>query len=387
MLVEHAVTFRNLPVALGEDTAGNEGLLTIDGYKHRQQHRAVQPAFHKKRIASYAAIMSRYTQDLLDRWQVGKTVDLSQAMHDLTLRIICKCLFSIDVVNQLHLLGEAFTAILGTPAAGLDLLFNLRIDHPITTYGRRMEAYRRLDILVDTLIAQRREDDRNWRDVLAMLLEAPDGERSGLLDNKQVHDHITTFITAGHETTALALTWTFYLLWRHPPVCERLLQELRTVLDGRMLTWEEVEQLPYTDWVLNESMRLYPPVWFQARYAAEAFELGGYCFPTGTGVLMSQWVTHRRQDVWGDPEIFRPERWDPHSGQTNAPGAFFPFGGGPRTCIGMPFAQFEAKLILTAILQRFLPQAMAGYRPGLHAGLTLRPKHPLRVVLQACPSC
>jgi cytochrome P450 len=133
-------------------------------------------------------------------------------------------------------------------------------------------------------------------------------------------------------------------------------------------------------------MRLYPPVWFQARYAAEDFELGGFRFPAETNLLMSQWITHRRPDIWGDPQVFRPERWDPRSGQAIPSGAFFPFGGGPRTCIGMPFAQFEAKLILTSILQRFLPQAVAGYQPGLHAGLTLRPKRDLCMVLEARPS-
>src|SRR5258707_15154239 len=386
VLVEHPAAFLNLPAVVHEDATANEGLLTIDGEKHRQQRRAVQPAFHKKQIANYAAIMNRYTQELLDRWQVGETMNMSQAMRGLTLRIISKCLFSIDVVNQLDLLGEEFTALLGTPLADLDTLFSLRIDHPITAYGKRTQAHHRLDILVDTLIMQRRGDDRDWDDVLSMLLMAPDGERTGLLHNKQIHDHITTFLTAGHETTALALTWTFYLLWRHPHKREKLLHEIRAVLVGRTLTWEEADQLPYTEWVLNESMRLYPPVWFQARYAAEDFELGGSRFPAGTNLLMSQWVTHRRPDIWGDPQVFRPERWDPKSGQTIPSGAFFPFGGGPRTCIGMPFAQFEAKLILTSILQRFLPQAVAGYQPGLHAGLTLRPKHDLYMVLEARPS-
>jgi cytochrome P450 len=209
VLVEHPAAFRNLPAAAREDETTNEGLLTIDGEKHRQQRRAVQPAFHKKQIANYAAIMSRYTQELLDRWQVGETVNMSRAMRGLTLRIISKCLFSIDVVNQLDLLDEAFTALLGTPLAELGTLFRLRIDHLITAYGKRTQVHHRLDILVNTLIMQRRGDDRDWGDVLSMLLMAPDGERAGLLHNEQIHDHITTFLTAGHETTALALTWAF----------------------------------------------------------------------------------------------------------------------------------------------------------------------------------
>ena len=382
VLVENPRIFLNRPVATqGDGAGGSEGLLTIDGEKHRQQRRAVQPAFHKKHIESYVATMTQYTQELLDSWHIGDTVDMSRAMQALTLRIICKCLFSIDLSNQLDNLGNTFTDILGNPAGLLETLFNIRINNPITSYGKRIEAFRRLDMLVDTLIAQRRSDEHEWDDVLAMLLTAPDGEQPGTLSDKQVHDHITTFIAAGHETTAIALAWTFYLLSQHPQVQEKVLHEIRTVLAGRTLTLEDVEQMPYTDWVLNESLRLYPPAWFQARFAAEDFELDGYHFPAGTRFLMSQWVIHRRPDIWGDPEIFRPERWDPENGQKVPPGAFFPFGGGPRTCIGMPFAQFEAKLILTSILQHFTPQPVPGYQPGLNPTITLRPKNNLRVVL------
>lgn len=381
LLVENPRIFLNRPVAGGDGGGGSEGLLTIDGEKHRQQRRAIQPAFHKKHIESYAAIMTQYTQELLDTWHVGDTIDMSRAMQGLTLRIVSKCLFSIDFSSQLDSLGDTFTDILGNPAGALETLFNLRINNPITSYGKRMAAFRRLDMLVDTLIAQRRADEHDWGDVLAMLLTAPDGERPGTLTDKQVHDHITTFIAAGHETTAIALAWTFYLLSEHPQIRAKLLDEIRTVLAGRTITLEDVNQLPYTDWVLNESMRLYPPAWFQARFAAADFDLDGYHFPAGTRFLMSQWVVHRRPDIWGDPEVFRPERWDPANGQSIPPGAFFPFGGGPRTCIGMPFAQFEAKLILTSILQRFVPQTVPGYQPALNPTITLRPKNNLRVTL------
>jgi cytochrome P450 len=382
VLVENPRIFLNRPVATaGDGSNGSEGLLTIDGEKHRQQRRAIQPAFHKKHLESYVATMTQYTQELLDTWHVGDTVDMSRAMQGLTLRIVSKCLFSIDFSSQLDALGDTFTDILGNPAGALETLFNLRIDNPVTSYGKRMAGFRRLEMLVDTLIAQRRADERDWGDVLSMLLTAPDGERPGTLNDKQVHDHITTFIAAGHETTAIALIWTFYLLSQHPEVRTKLLNEICTVLAGRTLTLEDVSQLPYTDWVLNESMRLYPPAWFQARFASEDFDLDGYHFPAGTRFLMSQWVVHRRPDIWGDPEVFRPERWDPANGQSVPPGAFFPFGGGPRTCIGMPFAQFEAKLILTSILQRFVPQVVPGYQPALNPTITLRPKNNLRVTL------
>lgn len=300
LLVENPLIFLNRPVATQDDAPGNGGLLTIDGEQHRQQRRAVQPAFHKKRVEGYVATMTEYTQELLDSWHVGETVDMSQAMQALTLRIICKCLFNIDLANQLDLLGSTFNDMIGNPAGALETIFNLRIDNPITSFGKRISAFRRIDTLVYTMIAQRRGDERDHGDVLSMLLASPDGVHPGLLTDRQVHDHITTFLAAGHETTAIALTWTFYLLSQHPEVREKLLREIRSVLGDRPMAVEDIDKLPYTDWVLSESMRLYPPAWFQARMAAEEFEMDGYRFPAGTRFLMSQWVLHRSPEFWSD---------------------------------------------------------------------------------------
>jgi cytochrome P450 len=176
VLVENPRKFLNRPVAAQGEGPGNEGLLTIDGEKHRQQRRAIQPAFPKKHIESYVATMTEYTQELLDGWHVGDTVDLSRAMQGLTLRIVSKCLFSLDLSNQLASLSDTFTDMIGNPAGALETLFNIRIDNPITSYGKRMEAFRRLDMLVNTLIAQRRADSHDRGDFLSLLLNAPDGE-------------------------------------------------------------------------------------------------------------------------------------------------------------------------------------------------------------------
>jgi len=382
LLVENPRNFLNRPVATqGDGTPGNGGLLTIDGEQHRQQRRAVQPAFHKKHIEGYVATMTQHTQELLDGWHMGETVDMSGSMQTLTLRIVSQCLFGIDLSNQLDALGDTFSDMIGNPAGALETIFNVRIDNPITSYGKRMEAFRRIDALVYTLIAQRRGDEHPHNDVLSMLLASPDGEHPELLTDQQVHDHLTTFIAAGHETTAIALTWTFYLLSKHPEVREKLLNEIRTVLGDRPMTMGDMDKLTYTDWVLSEALRLYPPAWFQARFSANEFDLGEYHFPAGTRFLMSQWVMHRLPAIWGDPEAFRPERWDPENGQKVPAGAYFPFGGGPRTCIGMPFAQLEAKLILTMILQRFVPQTEPGYVADLNPTITLRPKNHLRTIL------
>ncbi len=389
LLVEHPRIFNNRPFTQGSggssDGILDEGLLTIDGEAHRQQRRAVQPAFHKKRVEGYADSMVQYAQELVKTWHAGDVVDVSRAMQELTLRIVGKCLFNIDLNTQLSDLGVAFDGVIGTQPGILETLLNIRIDQPFTSYGRRMAAIRRLDTLIYTLIAQRRGDEHDRGDVLSMLLTAPDGRDAEHaetpLNDKQIHDHIMTFIAAGHETTANALTWTFYLLSEHPEVREKLLNEMRSVLNGRTPTLEDMAQMPYLDWVLSESMRLYPPAWIQGRAASEEFELDGVHFPAGTLFILSQWVTHRIPELWGDPNVFRPERWDPENGQKVPQGAYFPFGAGPRICIGMPFAQLEAKLILMSILQKYTPRTVSGYKADIRPLITLRPKENLRMTL------
>jgi len=389
LLVEHPRIFSNREFTQGSggSNAGilDEGLLTIDGEAHRQQRRAVQPAFHKKRVEGYAEAMVQYTQEVLKTWHAGDVVDVSRAMQELTLRIVGQCLFNIDLDRQLSDLGSAFNGVIGTQPGILETLLNVQIDQPFTTYGKRMAAIRHLDTLIYTLIAQRRGDTQDRNDVLSMLLTAPDARDAAHaevpLNDKQVHDHIMTFIAAGHETTANALTWTFYLLSEHPKVREKLMTELRTVLNGRVPTTEDMANMPYLDWVLNESMRLYPPAWIQGRSSSEEFELDGVRFPVGTLFLLSQWVTHRIPEIWGDPDVFRPERWDPANEQKVPAGAYFPFGAGPRICIGMPFAQLESKLILTTILQKYTPRTTPGYRAEISPLITLRPKEHLRMML------
>src|SRR2546427_5293720 len=332
----------------------SEGLLTIDGEKHRQQRHAVQPAFHKKRVEGYAAIMEQYTRELLKTWHPGDTVDMSRTMQELTLRIVSKCLFSIDLSSQLGPLSDAFDGVIGSSTSMAEDLLNIRIDNPITGYGKRMAAMRQLDMLIYTLIAQRRDDDRAYNDVLAMLMSAGSGEEPETkLTEKQIHDHILTFLAVGHETTAITLVWTFYLLSQYPQVRAKLQADICDVLAGREPTLDDLAKLPYLDWVLNESMRLYPPAWLQMRFVAKESELDGVRLPVGTLIILSQWVIHHLPDIWEDAEVFKPERWDPANGRPIVPGAYFPFGGGPRTCIGMPLAQLETRIILTSILQHY----------------------------------
>ena len=389
VLVEHPRDFSNRGVLRNDNDDGfaSEGLLTIDGEKHRQQRRAVQPAFHKKQVEGYASIINQYTQELLKTWYPGDRLDMSRAMQELTLRIVSKCLFSIDLSSQLGPLSDAFDGVIGSSTSMAEDLLNIRIDNPITGYGKRMAATRQLDMLIYTLIAQRRDDDRDYNDVLSMLMSAQSGEEPDTkLTEKQIHDHILTFLAAGHETTAITLVWTFYLLSQYPQVRIKLQNEIRSVLAGREPTADDLSRIPYLDWVLDESMRLYPPAWLQMRFVAKESEIDGVKLPVGTLLILSQWVMHRLPEIWQDAEVFKPERWDPAIEQHIPPGAYFPFGGGPRTCIGMPLAQLEARIILASILQRYTPQPIPGYTPGFQPAITLRPKRHLEVTLMPASS-
>ena len=389
VLVEHPRDFSNRGVLRNDNDDGfaSEGLLTIDGEKHRQQRRAVQPAFHKKQVEGYASIINQYTQELLKTWYPGDRLDMSRAMQELTLRIVSKCLFSIDLSSQLGPLSDAFDGVIGSSTSMAEDLLNIRIDNPVTGYGKRMAATRQLDMLIYTLIAQRRDDDRDYNDVLSMLMSAQSGEEPDMkLTEKQIHDHILTFLAAGHETTAITLVWTFYLLSQYPQVRIKLQDEFRSVLAGREPTIDDLARIPYLDWVLDESMRLYPPAWLQMRFVAKESEIDGVKLPVGTLLILSQWVMHRLPEIWQDAEVFKPERWDTANEQHIPPGAYFPFGGGPRTCIGMPLAQLEARIILASILQRYTPQPIPGYTPGFQPAITLRPKRHLEVTLMPASS-
>ena len=361
-----------------------DGLLTSDGDFHRQQRRLVQPAFHKHRVEGYADTMVHLTEEMLEQWQPGSEVDISREMQQLTLRIILKALFNLDSPTQSASLGRAITTVITNSIRNLGSVRRLRLDLPFTRYGRMMAGKRELDTFVYDLMKQRRADGRDVGDVLSMLLQAQD--EGNTMTDKQIHDQVFTFIAAGHETARNTMSWTFYLLSQHPHVLEKLLAELHTVLQGRSLSVDDLANLPYLDWVINESWRVYPPAWTLIRRAVDAFDLDGYHFPAGTIAVLSQWVLHHLPDIWGDPDVFRPERWDPASGQQVPPLAFFPFGGGPLICIGMPFAELETRLLLATILQHYTPRLVPGFKVVPQPRVTLRPKYGMHMILETTPA-
>lgn len=379
-LVENARNFTNREFAWSLRRLLGDGLLTIDGDFHRQQRRLVQPAFHKKRVESYAAVMVQHTSEMLDEWQPHARVDIAREMQELTLRIVAKTLFDVDLKTESRGLGQAFSDVIENPLDQPYSLRSLPINLPFMPYGKHMAGRAKLDAYVYDLIESRRAEGRDTGDVLSMLLSAHDEDVT--MTNTQVRDQAMTLFAAGHETTSNALAWTFYLLSQNPPVREKLQAELARVLSGRAPAVDDLLNLPYLEWVLNESLRMYPPAWSQGRRAREAFELAGYTFPAGTMVMFSQWVLHYLPAVWGDPENFRPERWDPVNGQKVPQGAYFPFGAGPRMCIGAPFAQLEARLLLATILQRYEPRLVPGFPVLTGPRVTLRPKHGIHMTLQ-----
>lgn len=359
-----------------------DGLLTIDGDFHRQQRRLVQPGFHKKRIESYGATMVAHTEDMLATWQHGEIRDVAVEMQELTLRIVAKTLFDVDLTKESGNLGQAFNDVILYPNdRRLTWKTLLKFDLPFLPYGKYVRGKATLDETVYAIIADRRANPRDTGDVMSMLLAAQDEDGTVMTDT-QVRDQTMTFFGAGHETTANALAWTWYLLSENPAISEKLRAELRNVLAGRSPTIDDLPNLPYTDMVIKESMRLFPPVWAIGRRAVKNVEIDGYRLPAGQIVMLSQWVTHRMPEYWGpDALVFRPERFDPAHPQDVPQFAYFPFGGGPRMCIGMPFAQMEARLLLATIAQRFRPRLVPGHPVVPQPMVTLRPKYGLRMVL------
>lgn len=358
-----------------------EALLTTDGEVHRRGRRLVQPAFHKKRVETYASIMTRMTDEMLATWHVGDEVDLSAAFQQLTLRIILQALFNLDIQAQAADLSALFTEVIEAQNPTMANLLPLWIQRlPFMPYRRAMEAKAKLDEFVYGLIAQRRAAGTDTGDVLSMLLAARDDTGEGMSD-LELRDQAMTLIAAGHETSSNALAWTFYLLSLNPEPYARLREEIARELGGRAPTVDDLPRLTYLDWVLKESMRIYPPAWSLNRTAIEPFTLEGYTFPAGTGIVFGQWVIQNLPDVWGDPQVFRPERWDPVHGQKVPRGAYFPFGAGPRICIGMPLAEMELRLVLAAVLQQVTPRLVPGWPVVALPRVTLRLKNGLRARL------
>jgi cytochrome P450 len=361
-----------------------QGLLTSEGEFHHRQRRLVQPAFHRTRLTAYGRIMSAYADEMGDTWQEGATLDVAEEMRRLTLAIVGKTLFDADVKDVAPDISESLTSIhelfplayrFALPLPGL--LHRL----PLPSNLRFRKAVKRLDEIVYRLIHERRHSSLGGEDLLSTMLLAHDEARNGQgMTDVQVRDEVMTLLLAGHETTANALTWTWYLLSQHPEVEEQLRSELVTVLGARPATVEDLPRLTYAQRVLTEAMRLYPPSFGLGRRALTDVSVGDWVIPAGSLVLLSQFVTQRDARFFPDPLRFDPDRWLAREDRTAPPEfAYFPFGGGARRCAGEQFAWMEAILVMATLARRWRLRLVPGHPVELQSLVVLRPKFGMRM--------
>jgi cytochrome P450 len=362
-----------------------EGLLTSEGEFHQRQRRLMQPAFHRRQIAALAKTMTAFAERHMAPWREGETRDLHAEMMRLTMSIVTQSLFWVDVANENSALAETLDELMKEFSfADATPLGQLLLRLPTPRVRRRAALLGRLDEAIYGFIRAGRERPEERDDLLSLLLTAQDSEGDGLgMSDRQVRDEVMTLFIAGHETTANAITWAFYLLAQHPDVEARLQAELSEVLGRRSPTVEDVPALKYTRMVLSEAMRLYPPAWIMSRLALAEDEIGGYRIPAQSPILISQWAMHRHPAYWNEPLCFNPERFNPDGPlvKQRPRYAYFPFGGGPRLCIGEQFAWMEGILLVATLAQRFCFGLPPSARVEPQPLVTLRPKYGLPVML------
>ena len=361
-----------------------EGLLTSEGQFHLRQRRLVQPAFHRERLAAYASVMSEYGVRFRDSWTAGSSLDVSHEMMRLTLAVVGKTLFSAEVEEEASEIGEALTTVLKMFRM-LMMPFSEYLEKlPLPSVRRFDKARARLDQTIYGLIHERRRSGEDTGDLLSMLLLAHDEEADGSgMTDQQVRDEALTLFLAGHETTANALTWTWYLLSQNPECQRRLHEEIDSVLEGRAPGMSDLPQLPYTEMVFAEAMRLYPPAWAIGRMSKGPFELGGIKIAVKSICIVSPYVMQHDPRWFPDPERFDPERWTPEARDARPKFSYFPFGGGARVCIGERFAWMEGVLMIAAIAQKWKLRLAPDQRVEPLPLITLRTKYGMRMIVEA----
>jgi len=381
LLVRDAAKYHKSPAYRFLDRFLGQGLLNTDGEVWRRHRRLVQPAFHHARVQSYAQVMVDYAAETASSWGPGEVLAINREMMRLTLRVVAKALFSADVAGQARRIGEAIEVLLGATTATITTPIPPPAWLPTPLNRRSKRAVRALDEVVGEVIAARRRSGEDTGDLLSMLLLTQDDTGGGMSD-KEVRDEAVTLISAGHETTANTLTWAFYLLAQHPDVDGRLQAELRGVLGGRPPSFADLPDLPYTEMVVKETLRLFPAAPEIGRQAVQDTTLGAHPVSKGTILVVPIHALHRDPRWFESPHAFRPERFA--KGAAAPPKlAYLPFGAGPRICIGNAFAQMEATLILATLAQRHRLELLPGQRVIPEATLTLRPKEDLWMRVRA----
>ncbi len=362
------------------------GLVTNEGASWLQQRRLMQPVFHQRRLQGFASNIVEETQKMLEHWEAlaseGREMNVAKEMKFLTQRIIVKTMFGGQVGVEDEKIARAFdTVLLGIDVRSLLPRWFGRLPIP---FNRRFEwALTTLDEEVHCIIRQRRGGHGKEDDLLAMLIETRDEETGESMSDRQLRDEVMTIYLAGHETTANVLSWVWYLLSKNPDAARKVGEEVYHVLKGRPPSFEDLPALVYTRMVIDETLRLYPPAWIFTRRAVEEDEIGGCSIPEGSRLMISPYVTHRRPEFWENPEGFDPERFAPESSNGSQRYAYYPFGGGPRQCIGNNFALMETTLVVSAVMQRYRLDLIPGQEVKAQPRSTLGPRPGVWVRLRA----
>lgn len=354
------------------------GLLTSEGQKWHSFRRLAQPAFHRQRLAGYVTDIARTTQQHLDNWGPGsRPVDVSHEFMSLTLTVIARLMFGADLRTDVQVVGTSLATMLDYVQLRTSTAFKLPLSWPTPHNRRARRAVGRCHDIIDRIVAQRHAIETPSNDLLELLMSARDKDTGAGLTDTELRDQAITILMAGHETTALTLAWCVELLARHPDVQRVLEREVTRVLGDRLPTFDDVSQLSYTGAVINETLRLYPPIWYFGRQPVKGTWIGDIPAPRWLNVGISPYIVHRHPAHWVDPETFRPERFLETSAKERHPFAFIPFGGGPRSCIGDQVALLEAKVILAMLVQRSSIELFDERQNDPKSQVTLRPGRPI----------
>ena len=370
-------------------TVLGNGLVTSEGAFWLRQRRLAQPAFHRQRIAQFASTMTSLTGELMQKWRTAserdEELDVSHQMMALTLRVVGWTLLSTEIGPASPVVADALNVVLHQMMPRTTRLLSLPLSVPTPMNLALRRSRGKLDEIVLRIIDERRRSGTLGDDLLGMLMAARDEETGEAMSDAQLRDEVMTIFLAGHETTANALTWTLYLLSQHPELRARLAREVHAAMGDRTPTFEDLPKLGYVQAVINESMRLYPPVWMLMRRAEVDGEIGGFRVPLHSFVAVSPFINHRLPELFPEPERFDPERFTGSGANALPRFAYIPFSGGQRVCIGNGFALMEAQLVLTMIAQRFELDLVPGHRVVLDPAVTLRPKSGMRMRVRPAP--
>jgi cytochrome P450 len=370
--------YRVLKVLLGE------GLLTSEGDFWRKQRRLIQPGFHRDRLSSFVKTYADLGQDLVDEWSKvpdGTEIDVSKGFMETTLNIVSKAMFSTDVADAMEVVNREFDYANERLIDRIKKPFPLPLWMPLPQIIREKNSYEAIKKVVADIIEKRRVSTEKYDDLLAMLMEIEDADSGEKMSNQQIQDEVITIFLAGHETTAVALTWLAHCMDENPEVVDKLLEEEKRVLDGRKPELADLPKLEYTRMVIDETLRLYPPAWIIGRHALGPDKLGEYDITTDTNCLIPVYYIHRDPEYWEKPEQFIPERFTKEKNQTRHKFVYFPFGGGPRLCIGNNFALMEMQVIVPMVFRAFKLAKSKNFKFKKDPLITMRPEPHMKMVL------